>query len=169
MFYEESRLTVCCCNSSTPVAPCSLAGAKIWITLRRIGSLRCSLRRNSAMAIAAGCATTCTAASRASSLSSAFEQRRAQTRVGPLFRGIGQIDDAASGGSPSSSSTFLADSALPARITARRVAEARGVQLFSTVVRPRHASARLVLLIGGDQREVQVRAGGRQVADLPSE
>src|SRR5882724_9169936 len=57
---NDSRPMVCCCNSSTPLEPCSLAGSKISATARVI--LWTAWRRAStrARAIAAPLAITCT-------------------------------------------------------------------------------------------------------------
>ncbi len=58
-FLLESRLTGSVPgSSSTPAVPYSLAGAKISITEERTASWACRRRRNSASAIAAGCAIT---------------------------------------------------------------------------------------------------------------
>ena len=63
MLLNDSRLTVCCCSSSTPGMPRSLAGSKIWMSDRLIGKRACSRGKTKAMAMAAGCAMDCTASS----------------------------------------------------------------------------------------------------------
>ena len=120
---------VCCCSSSTPAVPCSLAGAKIWITERRMGSCVCRRRRNSASAMAAGCAITCTR--RLARRLRRHRPRRARLpadrRIPPSARAAGRRDAlrrrterSISGISPSASSMALRlASGNPARNTAR--------------------------------------------------
>ncbi len=56
--WNDSRLTLCCRNSSSPFRPRSLAGSKMWAVEPRIVNFPASCVRNSASAMAAGCATT---------------------------------------------------------------------------------------------------------------
>jgi hypothetical protein len=95
---NANRLMVCCWSSCTPGMPCSLAGAKIWMTERRMGSCAWSRRRNSARAMAAGCATTLHGGkARVFDLCLGFDQRRAQAGVGAFLGGAGQVDDGSAG------------------------------------------------------------------------
>ena len=85
MLLNDSRPTVCCCSSSTPAVPCSLAGSKIWITERRTGYARASRDSTMAIAMAAGCAIDVDRILRRAE-SGRLHKRRANQRVGMVFR-----------------------------------------------------------------------------------
>ena len=93
MLLNDNRPTVCCCNSSTPGVPRSLAGSKIWIADRRTGKRACSRGSTIAMAMAAGCAIECTASSGARNPAGSTNGARMKER-GMVFGGVGQVDGA---------------------------------------------------------------------------
>ena len=100
----------------------------------------------------------------------AFHRRRPQTRVGPILGGIGEVDHGRFGRIAEQVQRLLRGHGTSGEDDRARLAQAGGVQLDDHRRFITHARQRaFAIVIGGDQLEVELRGGGRQIADLPPE